>query len=120
MKMIAKDLQPLSIVEDKGFKQYSHSMNPRYDIPSRRELTRTLLPHLYDQEAEKVLKELDKSKYVALTTDIWTSRQTMGIITVTAHFISAKLILKSVVLETTCMTKNHTKENIAEEMTHLQ
>lgn len=88
MRMMAKDLQPLSIVEDDGFKQYSQGMNPCYEIPSRREVTRTLLPNLYNQEAEKVLKELDKSNYVALTTDIRTSRQTLGFITVTALHIS--------------------------------
>lgn len=43
----------------------------------------------------------------------------MGFITVTAHFISTDWNLKSVVLETSCMSKSHTKENIAEELTRI-
>lgn len=119
MRMIAKDLRPLSTVEDDGFRRLVHGLNPRYELPSRRELTRTLLPLLYNQEVEIVSQELDKAKYVSLTTDIWTSRQTQGFITVTAHFISPDWILKSVVLETARITDSHTGENIAEELTRI-
>ncbi|XP_045104974.1 E3 SUMO-protein ligase ZBED1-like [Portunus trituberculatus] len=119
LRMIVKDMQPLTIVENEGFTDYSHGLNPRYELPSRRELTRTLLPLLYKNESEKVKKELSTSNYISLTTDIWTSRQTMGYITVTAHFISPEWTLRSVVLATARMTNSHTKENIAEEITRI-
>ncbi|XP_076042318.1 zinc finger BED domain-containing protein 4-like [Oratosquilla oratoria] len=115
--MIAEDLQPVSVVEDKGFRRLLHGLNPRYQLPSRREISRTLLPNLYKHEVEKMRKELDQAKHISLTTDIWTSRQTKGFITVTAHFISQDWTLHSAVLETVCMTKAHTSENIAEELT---
>lgn len=118
MIMIAQDLRPLCITESKGFKRFVRGLNPRYELPSRRELTRTLLPSLYDEEVCKVQEEVEKADYIALTTDIWTSRQTKGYITVTAHFISPDFECKSFVLETVRMTKNHTAQNIAEELTH--
>lgn len=116
VRMIVEDLQPLSIVEDRGFRRLLHSLNPRYELPSRREIGRTLLPGIYKKETERIKKELEKAKDIALTTDIWTSRQTKGFITVTAHFISPEWELKSAVLETVRLTKAHTANNIAEEL----
>jgi hypothetical protein len=37
-KMIATDFQPFSIVEHRGFRKYSNSLNPMYTIPSRKTL----------------------------------------------------------------------------------
>ncbi|KAK4323032.1 hypothetical protein Pmani_006216 [Petrolisthes manimaculis] len=119
MRMIVKDLQPLSVVEDDGFKQLVHGLNPRYKLPSRREVTRTLLPSLYQNEVKAVSQDLEKAQHISLTTDIWTSRQTQGFITVTAHFISPEWELKSVVLETARIVKAHTAENIAKEKTNI-
>lgn len=47
IEMIATDLQPISIVEDKGFLKYTSLLDPRYEPPSRRTLTRRLLPQIY-------------------------------------------------------------------------
>ena len=116
VRMIVEDLQPLSVVEDKGFKKLVNGLNPRYDLPSRREIGRTLLPSIYNREIERARQELDKVKHISLKTDIWTSRQTKAFITVTAHYISPEWILKSVVLDTVQMVKSHTADNIAEEL----
>lgn len=62
MKMIVKNLQPLSITEDKGFKSFVHGLNPWYELSGRRVLTRIHLPSLYEQEVQKVGKELEKAK----------------------------------------------------------
>ena len=61
VRMIVEDLQPLSVVEDKGFRRLVHALNPRYDLPSRREITRTLLPSVYEGEVEVIKKELEKA-----------------------------------------------------------
>ncbi|KAK3890989.1 hypothetical protein Pcinc_005154 [Petrolisthes cinctipes] len=113
VKMIVKDLQPLSIVEEEGFRELVTALDSRYTLPSRRELVRTHLPHLYQQERQRLHEELGSASYIALTTDIWTSRQTKGYITITAHYISPEWSLKSCVLETARMKKEHTAENIA-------
>lgn len=116
VRMIVEDLQPLSVVEDKGFKKLVNGLNPRYDLPSCREIGRTLLSSIDNREVERVHQELEKEKHIPLTTDIWTSRQTKAFITVTAHYISPEWILKSVVLDTVHMVKSHTADNIAEEL----
>lgn len=56
---------------------------------------------------------------LSLTTDIWTSRQTRGFITVTVHYIDNEWKMKSAVLETARLKNDHTAENIAEELTRI-
>ncbi len=73
-----------------------------------------------NKKYRKSVKNLKKLKtLIALTTDIWTCRQTKGFVTVTAHFISHDFNFRSVVLETVITTKNHAAQNIAEELTHV-
>ena len=38
-KMTATDVQPFPVVEDRGFRNYSKSLNPMYTIPSRKTLS---------------------------------------------------------------------------------
>lgn len=45
--MIINDLQPASIVEDKGFVSLINVLDPRYALPSRRTISRSLLPRRY-------------------------------------------------------------------------
>lgn len=116
MEWIVKDLMPLSAVESKAFRKLIKRLDPKYELPSRREVGRTHLPALYNQEVKRVRKELEEATDVALTTDLWTSRQTKGYITVTAHFISPEWVLKSAVLETICIAGSHTAENIAQHL----
>ncbi|KAK3891023.1 hypothetical protein Pcinc_005057 [Petrolisthes cinctipes] len=119
IKMIVKDLQPMSIVEDSGFRKFVHGLDARYVLPSRRELTRKHLPSMYNEVVKQLKEELRDTPSIAITTDIWTSRQTRGFLTVTAHYISSDWNLKSAVLETARMKNDHTTENIAEELTRI-
>ena len=107
-KMVAEDLQPLSIVENKGFIKLLNELEPRYTMPSRRHLIRTILPGIYESSKEAIQKNLHLTSYVSLTTDIWTSLNTTSFITVTAHFFNSEHILQSNVLATTELVTNHT------------
>ena len=105
-------MQPVSIVEDEGFKRLVTLLDSRYDIPSRRTIMR-MLPEKYRKVRAAVEVLLVETEYVSLTTDIWTSRATQGYITLTAHFLTHSWELKNVVLETFNLTCEHTAENIA-------
>lgn len=113
VEMIALDLQPLSIVENKGFKRLMKFIDPRYELPSRRSITRRLIPERCTTERERVKAELAMVEDVSLTTDIWTSSATQGFITVTIHYLNQLWILESTVLETKCIEGDHTSEVIA-------
>ncbi|KAJ3662475.1 hypothetical protein Zmor_006823 [Zophobas morio] len=54
MLLFTKDMQPFSMLEDFGFRQYTAALNPSYKLPSRKTVTKSILPtkfvvttHLY-------------------------------------------------------------------------
>ncbi|KAK8779191.1 hypothetical protein V5799_019469 [Amblyomma americanum] len=77
--MVALDLQPYSVVEDRGCKELLAAAVPNYRLPSRSTLSRVLVPRMYDDTRKKVKMELSNAfeggtAAVALTSDMWTSR----------------------------------------------
>ncbi|XP_036345283.1 zinc finger BED domain-containing protein 1-like [Rhagoletis pomonella] len=73
VNMICVDLQPLSIVEDEGFRNYTYQLNPNYSLPSRKMLAEKLLPQQYDVSKAALIEMLQQVDFVAGTTDLWTS-----------------------------------------------
>ena len=45
-EMIALDYQPVSVVEDVGFLRFVAALEPRYNVPSRKYMTETVLESL--------------------------------------------------------------------------
>lgn len=119
VQMVVKDMQPFSIVEDEGFRDYSKILNPRYALPSRRTLTRSMIPELYRVECARLSLQLEKAHSVAITTDSWTSRNNQSYLGVTAHFIDVDWKLHSAVLETAHMPTSHTSANLAAELKRI-
>lgn len=114
---IALDCQPFSVVEDKGFRQLLNELDPRYNIPSAKYVSKTLIPNLYEQGQQKLRSMLSNKnvEYVALTTDCWSSINVQGFITVTCHFLfDFKLI--SAVLQTVILTESHTAVYLSEQI----
>ena len=116
INMIVKDLQPFSIVDDEGFREFVAGLDPSYVLPSRTTLTRELLPQLYDKIIDEVKANLAKAEYITLTTDGWTSRTTESYIAVTAHFISDSWEMRSCLLECFKYGESHTAENLKDEL----
>jgi len=88
MRMIAVGIQPFSCVEDEGFKELMKEMDPRYKLPSRSHLRDVVLPSQYEELKNKLYVILANVDFMALTTDMWTSRANEGYITITCHFVS--------------------------------
>jgi hypothetical protein len=84
--MIAVDLQPLSMVEDKGFRQLIQLLVPQYVIPSRG-CIRKRIELLHSNMEATFRKKIQKESAVALTTDAWTSCHNESFVAFTAHFI---------------------------------
>uniref|UniRef100_A0A1X7TK85 HAT C-terminal dimerisation domain-containing protein n=1 Tax=Amphimedon queenslandica TaxID=400682 RepID=A0A1X7TK85_AMPQE len=96
--MIITDLQPVSIVKDKGFVNFMRLLDFKYTAPSRRTLMRNHLPQLYALKHELLMQELESVDHCCLTTDMWTSRATQWYLTVTCTYINEEMELKSAVL----------------------
>ena len=112
LHFIVKDLRPFSIVENEGFRDLIHLLEPSYTIPTRKTLANVELPKLYEDRKIHVKKELQLSTHVALTTDGWTSRAAQGYITVTAHSIDPEWNMKNYTLQTCVLEESHTGANI--------
>ena len=105
-ELVARDLRPLSVVEGEGFRQLLNYIEPNYRVPSRPHV-RTVCQKLYASVKEKLHIAL-QSRYVAFTSDLWTSQAVQAYLTVTAHFITEQWVLESYVLETREMPERHT------------
>ena len=114
--LIVKDLQPLSVVEDDGFRELCQEMDRRYVLPSRKTVREKLLPEMYEKVMKKVQEELDKAKHVGITTDMWTSSSTDSFNTVTAHYLDALGKLKARILECALFEGRHTAEALEAEL----
>lgn len=112
-KMIFKDLQPYSLVEDHGFVEYTRALNPDYELPSKYLLSNSLINTLYESCPVKVKDCLLLAPTVCLTTDCWTSINTESFMAITAHFILPDTMsMQSILLECFSYTERHTSENL--------
>lgn len=71
--MIAKEFQPFSAVENVKFRKFIKMINPNYAIPSRKTVSKSIIPQLLEKTKQKVKTYLNNAKYIAFTTDGWTS-----------------------------------------------
>ncbi|CAH1100846.1 unnamed protein product [Psylliodes chrysocephalus] len=116
LQLVVKDIQPFSIVEDIGFREFCHELNPSYCLPSRKTLSKTLLPAKYLETINKTKEIISAAESVTITTDMWTSRNGDSFNGVTAHFINTHFEIKSLLLEVSVFEGAHTSANLAREL----
>ena len=102
-----------------AFRKMLEVLEPRYDPMSRKYLSETLLPKMYNQMIEQLKRELSTITYFALTHDIWSSLATESYGTVTCHYVSETWQLRSTVLATRKHEGSHTGESISEELNKI-
>ncbi|KAE8701962.1 hypothetical protein F3Y22_tig00110503pilonHSYRG00322 [Hibiscus syriacus] len=87
-EMIILHEYPLTMVEHYDFRKYSNTLQPGFKVPCRNTTKKDIMQR-YDIEKEDISALLSqKNGRIALTTDMWTSRnQRKGYMVVTAHFI---------------------------------
>lgn len=59
MKFMAWDVQPFSVVEDKGSKNLMNVCVPGYKLPTRKYFSNTLLPALYEETKTNLKTDLE-------------------------------------------------------------
>lgn len=113
MGMITKDIQPFSLVEDRGFRALTTYLEPRYVIPSRKTFRDQILPGKYAQVRQKLLNLLSRFTFFSITTDGWTSREATSYLTYTVHLIDKEFTMHSFQLGTYEVTESHTASTLA-------
>lgn len=116
LKLFYKDFQPFSIVEDTGFCEFVHFLNPSYEIPTRKTISQNLIPATYEKCRAVVLEAIKTVNKICLTVDSWTSSINEGYLAVTGHYITDDFVLNSVLLDCLLIEGSHTSEHLASEI----
>lgn len=116
-RMIALDFQPYDIVENKGFQELIHHLQPQYNIPHRTTFSRTIVPELYKSTVDTLKAEMSADlgtglESITFTADMWTSRANQGYISLTCHYMTQGFAMKAFTLACTHMPESHTAVNI--------
>ena len=106
---VCKDLRPYSVVENEGFKQLVHVLDPHYVMVQRKHLTETVIPMMYTCVKEFILTKMQSAERVGIICDTWTSMSTQSYLTVNAHYIDNEWCVMSHVLQTTEVLTSHTQ-----------
>ena len=72
-RMTSLDLQPISIVEGKGFKDFVGCLQPSYNMPDQHVLQNNVKPELYKTMKSDIQQKLNVIESFAITLDHWTS-----------------------------------------------
>lgn len=96
----------------------SSALNPRYQPPSRDDLSNTLVPAWYCVEKSNLIQNLAQVNKVAITCDGWTSIAQHHFLTVTVHYIY-KGKMKQNVLSTEAVCESQTGPVVAKEISSL-
>ena len=112
LKTICDGYQPFSLVEEEEFRKFVAMLNPSYKLPSRRTLTTSLMPTVYDELKSNVERDLAAAVGVALTCDRWTSVTNTSFYALTAHYFDKNVSIKSHLLECSEFSDRHTADNI--------
>ena len=94
-EFICYGLQPISVADDPSFRKLIEKSDPKFQLPSRKYFSHHVIPGKYEAIKCKVENELSKSKYCAITTDLWMSQyQYCSYISLTAHYVTPDFQLK--------------------------
>nr|XP_034829418.1 zinc finger BED domain-containing protein 4-like [Maniola hyperantus] len=120
VKLIAYDLQPFTIVDDVGFKEFVHALNPDYDLPSRNTISSSLLPANYEERKQYFMNFVrENAESVCLTVECWSSKTMDQYMGVTAHFFSEDLEMKSVFLQCDLLDGSDTGPRTAQQLKEI-
>ena len=84
---IAKNMQPIDTIDDKGFRKVLQQFEPRYTPPDYKTVSTKYLPRMFQTEKDRIKKLLDPVSFYACTTDLWTSRAQHSYISLTVHYL---------------------------------
>ncbi|XP_005987872.1 E3 SUMO-protein ligase ZBED1 isoform X2 [Latimeria chalumnae] len=113
LEMIFRDLHPLSVVEEKGFRLLVGSLEPSLKLPSVTQLS-SMLWHKYNVVKQHLEHYLHTAQSIVLCMDIWTAHINQMYLTVTAHFIDYDWNLTRCILDTRLLPEAKLKDNLGE------
>ena len=119
--MCCRDLQPFSMIEDAGFRNFllQNAIIKHIDeLPTADAISRSALNDIYDATFEVVRTKISQAPYtVSMTADMWTDNyRRRSYITFTLHFYDCDYNLQSLTLRTALFDISHTGEHVKNAM----
>ena len=105
---------PIRIVEKQGFKALVKKLDPHYELPSRKYMSKKAIPDLYSATRASVKSQISTTEHFAATTDIWSNSTMEPYLGYTLHYVSQDWEIKNHCLETLYLSQDHTGINIAD------
>ena len=100
--MICLDVQPFSIVKDKGFARLLKHLSPNYKIPSRKNFSMNVILLMYETIKSKIKYEINQADFISLTTDCWTCQHIIqSYCSLTNHFLTPEYKIRNFILQVT-------------------
>nr|XP_022909869.1 zinc finger BED domain-containing protein 4-like [Onthophagus taurus] len=94
-------------------------LNSNYKLPTRKTVSQSLIPNLYQEIVDIVQGRLKRATAICLTVDGWSSRNQDSFYSVTAHYVvkeEKRTYLASDLLGCVSFADKHTGENIANKL----
>lgn len=110
LNLVINSSLPLSILDSCYFKQFMHELNPQYYSCSRKRLTNTLIPRMFEKAIFHLETELSKATTVTVTADAWSDPCMKAYFAVTAHIITDEWISKAFLLDCKKLNGSHTAD----------
>lgn len=79
---------PLSIVERSAFINFMKTVDPKFCLTSRRTLSRTTLPSLYEKMRDQLKMFCSTATFLSLALDVWSDRRLRSFFAVTGMIFS--------------------------------
>ena len=112
LRFIIENQQPFSVVDNRSFREMLFAMDCRFVPISANKLTQLCFRQAI-QERMALTDLLAEVQYVAMTTDLWTSKASEPYIGITAHFANEGHSLSERTLACREIPYPHSSENIA-------
>lgn len=102
-------MAPIRTVELQSFKKMIHTLEPGYEVPSRKYFSESAIPKAYNSKVEMVRREISGGIHYSMTTDAWTSAVNLNpYVSITIHFISDSFQYTTRNLATVYAPEDHT------------
>ena len=100
-EMIAIDYQLVSIVDHEGFKSLISTLEPKYQMLSRKYFTETAIPSIASRIRTNIAKQLmEGAEYLSFITDVWSFNVNSDVLLgFTAHWVDGSFQRQSAVLQ---------------------
>lgn len=120
MEFIVLDSQPLSVVDNKGFRRLVEHLEPRYSLPPRYYFSETALPELYKKMCLHLSEELKNVTSASFTTELRSCDVCpVPLLSFTVHWLDTSCSLRSAMLRAKNFHGSHTGNAISAAMKEM-